>query len=315
VAELAAVQGRRQRWRFTAGVLRLVLFPPATRPGAVRVTAATGMFATVAATVVTARLVPAAAVFVATLGLLATGYATALACRWPRLPAHRAQLFTGAVTVAAVFAVAGVVISVAVTDPAATTDPTHIFSAVLAATLCGYLMAGLRLVVASGSTRIVLWGGICAAAATVAGSSLLPPSGIVRPVQPVLAAATFGIAILVSTITRSGRGGVRAGLLAALLVTPTQFAVDVTALQLGYPHTLANQAEMAAYLHSGYPTVASYLLSDALDGRIISLVVTPFIMYVIARFGVTVAGYGLGRYAESHGDGESHGDAGGGAVQ
>ena len=49
-----------------------------------------------------------------------------------------------------------------------------------------------------------------------------------------------------------------------------RFAVDITTLLRVHQYTLTGTYDIAAFPHSGYPDVASYLLSDALGGAILS---------------------------------------------
>jgi hypothetical protein len=282
-AELAVVQGRGQRWRFAAGVLRIALFPPAPRPTTARATAAMGIAATVVATVAAARLLPTLSVFVAALGLLTSGYATAVACRWPRSSTGRAQLAAGAMAITGVLAAVGAVIAVAATHPAATRDPTHVFSVVLAATLSGYLVAGLSATVTTRAERVTQWGGVVGAGAAVVASTIpLPTGAVVALIPPITVAATLATAVLVGVLTRSRAAGARAGLLAAVLMSPIQFAMTLIASQYVHPSALTNQYDIAAYARGGYPDAASYLLSDALGGSIVSLAVTLLAMYAVA---------------------------------
>jgi hypothetical protein len=85
VAELTQIHGRARRWRFTAGVLRVVLFPPLRHRNRVLVVAFTGLMVAAAATVAAAREVPSLSVFIAVLGLLVCGYATVVTSRSQRL--------------------------------------------------------------------------------------------------------------------------------------------------------------------------------------------------------------------------------------
>src|SRR5262245_26725635 len=127
VAELTAVQGRGRRWRFAAGVLRVALVPPVPQPTKARTIAIVGVVGTVAVTLAAVWLLPAHSVFVAALGLL-TSYTIAIAYRWRRFPTSLANRAVGAMAVIGVVSAIGAVIAVAATHPAATRDPTHVFS-------------------------------------------------------------------------------------------------------------------------------------------------------------------------------------------
>jgi hypothetical protein len=83
-AEPAQVHERARRWRFTAGVLRVALFPPARRRAPVLIVACSGLAAAAAATVAAVSEVPGMSVFAAALGLLLCGYATVVTSRWQR---------------------------------------------------------------------------------------------------------------------------------------------------------------------------------------------------------------------------------------
>ena len=247
------------------------------------------MLATVATTATTMRVLPTLSVFTAVLGLLSTGYATAIACRWQRFSAARAQLVAGALAVAGVFAAVGTVISVAATHPAATRDQTHLFSILFAVILCGYLSAALTTVATASTTRTALWGACVGASATVVASIALRPSGAISSlIPPVMAAATLATAVVAGAATRSRTAGTRAGLLTAVLSAPIHFTVTIIMLQQ-HAAVLTNAYDIAAYPRSGFPDVASYLLSDALGGNIINMAVTPLIMYALAALGASVA--------------------------
>jgi hypothetical protein len=290
VAELAAVRSRGQRWRFAAGVLWIALFPPAPRPATVRATVAVGAVATVAVTAAAVWLVPTLSVFVAVLGLLASGFVAAAAGRRLLLPTSLAHLAACTMAIAGILGSVGAIIAVATAHPAATQDRTHIFSVVLAVTLSGYLIAGLTATVPDDAPRAARWGGVVgASAAVILSPVLLPIGGVIPLLPPVTALATFVTAALVAFRTRSRAAAARAGLLVAILSAPVHFAMTVTAQLYGRSWTLTNPYDIAAYPHSGYPDVASYLLSDTLEGNIISLVVTPLLMYVLAAAGAALA--------------------------
>lgn len=289
VAELAAIPGRGQRWRFAAAVLRIAAFPPARKPAAVRATAAIGALLTLVATLVAVGIVPTLSVFVAALGLLTSGYATAVACRRPLLPTGRAELVATAMAVVGVLAAVGAVVAIAAIHPTATRDQTHIFSVVLAVALCGYLIAGLSARPTSSAERATVWGAVAASLAVAASTVLLPAGAVSAPISPIIAAATLATTLGVGAVTGSRAAATRAGLLAAVLGTPIHFATGLIMAQYTHPAVLTNAYDIAAYPHSGYPDVASYLLSDTLAGNIVSLAVTPLAMSAIAVVGAAVA--------------------------
>jgi hypothetical protein len=289
IAEMAAIADRGQRWRFAAAAVRIAAFPPTARPASARATAAIATLLTVLATVATIRLLPTLAVFTAALGLLISGYATIVAGRSPRVPSSRAQLIASAVGVIGVLAAVGSVVDAAVTHPSATDDRTHLYSIALATALAGYLVAGVSATVTSRAGRGTEWvASTCASAAVAASSALLPAEGVIAPVSPIIAAATLATALATGAATRSRTSAMRAGLLTAVLSTPLHFAIAVM-VALHTPATLTNSYDIAAYPQSGFPDVASYLLSDTLGGNIVSLVVTPLAMWALTMAGAAAA--------------------------
>lgn len=253
VAELAAIPDRGQRWRFAAAVLRIAAFPPARKPATVRATTAVAAVLTLVATLVAVKFVPTLSVFVAALGLLTSGYATAVACRRPPVPIGRAQLAAAGMTVAAVLAAVGAVVAIAI-HPAATRDQTHIFSIVLAAALCGYLIAGLSARPASGHGRATLWAAVTASLAVAASTVLQPAEALSAPISPIIAAATLATSLAAGAATGSRTAANRAGLLAAALGTPIHFATGLLMAQFTRPAVLTDSYDIAAYPHSGYRT-------------------------------------------------------------
>jgi hypothetical protein len=288
VAELSAVRGHRERWLFAAGVLRLALFPPASRPASARTCATVGALTSAVATAAAARLLPTLAVFVAAFGLLMTACATAFAGRWPRVAPSGTRLAAGAAAIVGVLAVAAAVVGVGIAHPAATRDGTHVFSLVLAASLSMYLIVGLSVTVTGHTTRATRWGGVIGASAAVVASILLAhTSTITGLISPVIAGATLAAAIVVGVVTGDRSSATRAGVLAAVLSAPLHFAITVVALESSHPTTLTNPYDINAYRGSGYPDVASYLLGDALGGEIVSFAVTPLAMYALAAVAAT----------------------------
>ncbi len=289
VAELAAISGRGQRWRFAAAVLRIAAFPPAHRPATARATAVVAAVLTLAATLAAVRVVPTLSVFVATLGLLTSGYATVVAWRRQQLPTGRAQLVVAATTVAGVLAAVGAVVAIAAIHPTATRDQTHVFSVVLAAALCGYLIAGLSSAPASGAAHATVLAAVAASLAVGASTVLLPAQAVSAPISPIIAAATLATTLGVGAATGNRAAATRTGLLTAVLSTPIHFAAGLIMARYSHPAVLTNPYDIAAYPHSGYPDVASYLLSDTIAGNIVSLVITPVAMSAIVVVTAAVA--------------------------
>jgi hypothetical protein len=81
-----------------------------------------------------------------------------------------------------------------------------------------------------------------------------------------------------------------------VLSAPLNFAIGLTAILQVHHYALTTPYDVAAYPHSGYPDVASYLLSDALGGNVIGLVLYPMPLLVLALLGAA-AGTGLRRLA------------------
>lgn len=156
-AELAQVRGRASRWQFAAGVLRVVMFPPARHPGRAAAAAVAGLAVTAAATAAAAIEVPAVSVFVAVLALLLCGCATAVTSRSlpPRLTDPYAAIAAMALTAAAA-SVTGLV-WIAAVHPAAASDPRRIFSVLLALILTAYLAAALIPPRGGGSAIMLRW--------------------------------------------------------------------------------------------------------------------------------------------------------------
>lgn len=286
VAELVAVRGTGQRWRFAAGALRTALFPPAPRPEHARTTTIVGVLTTITATAAAARLVPTLLVFVAAFGVLVTGSTRVLAGRLARPRPTRGQLACGALVVVTVMTVAGTVVDVAITHPVATRDPTYAFSFVLAATLSVYLIAGLGITLTGRTAPATRWGGVAGAGVAVVASLLFPHnSALISPISPSVAAATLATALVVGLVARERGAAARAGLLATVLSAPANFAVAILALQSAHPTALTDPYDISAYSRSASPDVTSYLLGEALGGNIVSLAVAAPAMYVLATLG------------------------------
>jgi hypothetical protein len=93
-------------------------------------------------------------------------------------------------------------------------------------------------------------------------------------------------------IAGAALGGAAVWTVSALVmpVSATGVAGLTGILQAGH-FTLTNAYDVAAYPHSGYPDVASYLLSDTMAGEIITgLVAFPLVLAAIA---VLAASWGV----------------------
>jgi hypothetical protein len=160
---------------------------------------------------------------------------------------------------------------------------------VLAATLSIYLAAGLSSTFTGSATTATQWGGVVGAGVAVAVSSVLPTGAVFAAVRPMTAIAALATAVVVSLLTRSWRAEARAGLLVAVLSAPIEFAIALLTLDASRPAALTNAYDVAAFASSGYPDAASFQLSDALGGTIVSLAVTPLVIYALASLGAAVA--------------------------
>jgi hypothetical protein len=238
---------------------------------------------------------------------LLTGYAILLLPRGQHRPLRWPALVAGAVAAAGAAASVTAVTRVAVAYPSAAADPTHLYSVLFAVTVAGYLALAPVMVRGSGRPAVVvLCCGLVAALASGAvwaGAALASPvgtEGIAAWLWPVGAAATFAAA----TASAAGCGrrgaGLRAGVLAAVLCAPLHVVADLSALLAIQHFTLTNSYDIAAYPDSGFPNVASYVLSDALGGNIIGgLVLYPLSWLVLAALGAA-AGADLGAFTARH---------------
>jgi hypothetical protein len=294
VAELAQLHGTARRWRFAAGVLRVALFPPVVHPGRVLGVGGAGLILAAGATTGAARAVPSMAVFVAVLGFLLCAYATVAAARFQRSGWTASRLIVGVVALAAIAGAIAATTAIAVAHPAAAADGSHLFSVAFALILTGYLAYAL-----SRHTTAVLWWGLCGALAsgTVwAASALVKPLtsiGVLGLLSPVGVVATLAVSIGASILTRDRATGVRAGMLSATLGALMLFAINLFQLVSLHDYTLTDPYDIAAFPKSGLPDAASYLLSDALGGEIISgLILYPLALLAVALIG-SLAGAGI----------------------
>jgi hypothetical protein len=301
-AELAQVHGRATRWRFTAGVLRVVLVPPPRHRSRVAVVACAGLMTTAAATVAAAREIPTMSVFAAVLGLLLCGYATVVTSRSQWLRPAAPRVIAGAAALAGVAAAVAAVARIAVAHPAATTDRTHVFSVLFALTLAGYLAVALGPGRPGGRPGTALWwalGGALASAAIWTAIVVATPAaaGPAAFASPAVAVVTLVTSAGAAAATRSATAGARAGALAVILGALARFTATLTATLQLHHYTLGGAASAAAYARSSYPGVASYVLSDAVGGSILGgLVLFPVMFLGIALLGA-VAGARLRQLA------------------
>jgi hypothetical protein len=312
-AELAQVDGPVGRWRFAAGALRVALFLPSGRGGRVLAVALAGLLASAAVTATAAAELPDLAVSAAVLGLLLGGYATFRASRPPPPRPTAPGVMLVIVALVTVTAAIVSVARIAVTHPAAAADSTHVFAVLFAVALAGYLAFALtessrgRVTAERQAQRQAQYWALAAALASGAVWTAIDLSTPVRPVGitgylwPVGAAAVLAASAGAAVASGSAPAGVRAGLLTAVLSAPMHFAADLTALAQAGHYTLPTAYDVAAFPHSGYPDVGSYLLSDAMAGDVlVGLVLYPLVLCLVALAAVTLLGPGHG-----HGSGHS----------
>jgi hypothetical protein len=289
VGELAAIPGRARRWQFAGGVLRVAVLPPVRHRSRVLAVAAAGLVVTVAADVITVEDVPDMAVFTGVLGALLAGYATLLAARSARWTPNAAYTVFVALSLLGVATTIAELVRIAVIHPAATTDPTHAYSIALAIILFGYLAIAISARRRLGTLWWVAVASMAGAAASTVAALTLPAG----PLVPVLAVAA--VAVLVATAgvgatTHDRAAARRAGLLTVALTAPMHVATDLLSMLRVHEFTLADPYDIASFAHSGFPDVASYVLSDAIGGEIISgLVLQPAILALVAILGAAAA--------------------------
>jgi len=289
-AELPQIPDRAGRWRFAGGVLRVALFPPVRHGRRVLVTALAGLAAAAGVTAAAAGEVPSLTVFAAAFGLLLGGYAT-MATWWSAWDGWTArQAAVAAAVTAGVAASVTDVVWVALFHPAAITVSTNVpaYSIAFAVLLIAFLTAALSLP-RGRHGRVVLWWGLGGTLASGAVYVAAAVTGAVGPQLLVCLMTALVVAAWVSGRTGSRPAGIRAGLLVAVLSAPIRFAVDITTLLREHHYTLTDSYDIAAFPHSGYPDVASYLLSDALGGAILGgMLIYSVLTVAAALFGATL---------------------------
>ncbi len=285
MAELPAIDGHARRWRFAAGVAAVALMPPEHR-GRGQVAAVVTAVAAVGARLAAARLVPELQVFTWTLGVLLTIVVTGVALRWRR-PGLAAALI-GATVVAGVTSTIAVVVAVADDHPAAVSDSTHLYAIAFAVVLCAYL----ALAPAIGTAPVsALWWGLGAAAATCAAWLALLPShatieGLGLWLWPVGGVAALLASIGAARTADNPMAGTRAAVTAAMVSAPVYFTLDLLRVITLHRYTLTSPYDIAQYPHSGFPDVASFVLSDTIGGGIIAvLVMYPLVLGAVGLLG------------------------------
>ncbi len=307
IAELAHVRQRRARWRFASGVVRTVVVV-SLRQRVARSVAVVGLVVACGLTVLAAVRVPSLVVFSGVLGVLLVACGTWSAAQSTSHVSVAAplRLLTG-VTLLGVGGCVVAVVRVAVAHPSATTDRYHVVSVLFAAVLTGYVMLA-RLVAGLANGRATVWwvlAGVLASNSIWLVAALRTHSGtgeIAVLLWPVGAATTLVVAAAAARPSGSVRLGLRAGVLAALIGAPIHFVIEVTRLLAQHQYMLTNPYDVAAFPHSGYPDVASYVLSDAVAGDIVGgLLLYPLTMLLVAMVGASIGAQLRRRRAASFG--------------
>jgi len=310
-AELAHVHDQAGRWRFALGALRIALFLPSGRGRRVLAVALAGLVAAAAVTAVAAAVIPDLALSAAILGLLLGGYATLRTARTARPGGPRWTTPGVMVAVVAVATVTAAIVSVAriaLVHPAAAADGTHVFAVLFAVALACYLAVALgQRPTERPAERQALWWALAAALASGAVWTVIDlttpvqPVGITGYLWPVGAAAVLAASAGAAATTGSAQAGARAGLLTAVLSAPAHFAADLTALVQAGHYALTTPYDVAAFPHSGYPDVASYLLSDSMAGDVlVGLVAYPLVLSLVALAASALPGASAGLGAGRH---------------
>ena len=313
-AELAHVHDQAGRWRFALGALRIALFLPSGRGRRVLSVALAGLVAAAAVTAVAAAVIPDLALSAAILGLLLGGYATLRTARTARPARPGGPRWTTPGVLVAVVAVATVtaaivsVARIALAHPAAAADGTHVFAVLFAVALACYLAIALgQRPTERPAEQQALWWALAAALASGAVWTVIDLTTPIRPVGitgylwPVGAAAVLAASAGAAATTGSAQAGARAGLLTAVLSAPAHFAADLTALVQAGHYALTTAYDVAAFPHSGYPDVASYLLSDSMAGDVlVGLVAYPLVLSLVALAASALPGASAGLGAGRH---------------
>jgi hypothetical protein len=284
-AELPAIDGRGNRFRFAAGVAAVAVFPPGHRVRALVVAGAT-LLAAAGAFVAADLVVPQLRVFTGVLGVLSTVVLTGIALRWTR--PGLATLVTAAVVATGAAATVATVVAVTRAHPAAASDPTHLFAILYAVVLCAYVAVAAE----TPRTRAdALWCGLAGAAAGSAVWLALLPShdtieGLGLYLWPVGGAAALLASVAAGLRQGDTSAGARAALTAALVSGPVFFTLDVLRVLNLREYVLTAPYDLAQYPHSGAPDVATFVLSDTIGGGIIAgLVMYPLLLLALGLLG------------------------------
>jgi hypothetical protein len=297
LAEVAQVPTRGARWRFALGVLWVALFPPTRNQARVAAVAIGGLVLAAGATIVAVEEMPSLAVFVGVLTVLLCGYLTVLSARSPRPQWTVPGVLVGAVAVAGIGGTIATMVWTALAHPTAVADPTHVYSVAFAVLLIAYLAFALASPSLGGDLGRMRWWAIAGALAsgtvwTVAAFAAPADAGsVVRLISPVGAATVLAVSVAAAAASRHQRTGFRAGLLAGMLGIPILFATDMASLLRTPSFTLTDPYDIAKFPHSGFPDVASFVISDAIGGHIIGgMVLYPVALVLLALIGSMVGG-------------------------
>jgi hypothetical protein len=277
----------------------VALLPPTRHPRTTAAVAATGLLLAAAAAIAVHRRIPTLTVFVAVLGVTVCLFATARVARARgRIDLSLPYILVAATALTAIAATIAAFVRVAVLHPAATTDPSHIYAIVFALILTGYIVIALRPPQpARRAGATVMWwalgGALCGYAAWGVAALTTPTEldGTIGYLWVVGTATTATAAIGTAVSTRSGAACIRAGVLTAILTAPAHVALDLTTLLNQHHYTLSTAYDLSAYPRSGYPDIASYLLSDAIGGEIFGLVFYPVVLLTLTMICAVLCGW------------------------
>jgi hypothetical protein len=291
-AELSAIDGPARRWRFAAGVAAVALVPPGHRVRALSVAVVTAA-ATVAVAWTADRTLPQLSVFASVLGALLTVVLAAIALRWRR-PGPAAAI-TAALVVAGSVATVASVVAVTRDHPSAVSDPSHVYGVVFAVVLAIYVVLAAA---SAGARRAALWWGLGGAvASSLVWLSMLPShatiEGLGLYLWPVGGAGALVASVGAARTRRSVTAGARAALTAAIVSAPVFFALDLVRVLTLDQYVLTSPYDLAQYPHSGFPDVASFVLSDTIGGGIIGvLMMYPVLLVAVGLLGGVIGAAG-----------------------
>ena len=306
LAELDHVQGRRARWGFALGAVRVALAPPrAVRSPRLALLLSAGGACCVAAAIY--ALAPAAGLFAVVLPVLL------LICGWMALassrPAGRARgpgPVTGAVMACGVAACVALTVWAARRYPQPAGGPDHRYALLcplLAVLLGGYAGLALwlprRLAGGRRAARCGLAAAMVMAAAWTAGFLLHEQFGMPATGWAWLLAAAAPLAAGALATRQAGRTGegVTAGMWAGLFGGLAQFIVAMTTTYGSIGWYARDQQNIADALLHGQPS-AVWIVGDNLGGSIFMMIFIPMLSVILGAAG-TDLGQKLGRARRS----------------